>query len=293
MVRITTARLSPVVVVSLLVLVGVSMWLMVSCTRSPDPTPQAATASVPQSLSVVPFHLESRPKITRKRGHAHLPLGEFGKNTYRYDGKIRMDDKRLHLTSDQPPIVAVRCEGRYYVLTQGHFHLDEFAWFADDGSGELTQVDVATLPKDTPFVEYKDGHLNHLYRTWFLRKTLRLDSAEGLKLLGRYLAADPRALYLDNWRQSHQRRAFRMYLSELGGAKQPELFVPHLITMLRASQRSDDPQTLEFLSVSIIAMGGKQGRNDVESYIQSLDPRDERRESLEEYVKELDDELLR
>ena len=176
--------------------------------------------------------------------HAHSPIFPgWGKNSYRFKGKILYDGKKGKIDIARIPIAMCRHGDGYFLLGQNHFVRERFQWYASR-SGAFVKIPFKSISEDLLRVEFSDHELNRLYKLWCVRRSLETGGQKGgIALWQTYVRDDPRVFFSRKWKGA---AVGRVVLADLLNRvlENPDGFEPLWDTfarMLTKSGPNDDP----------------------------------------------------
>ena len=205
-----------------------------------------------EGFSPVSFELTGTPKTTRGM-HAHSPIfGGWGKDTYRFRGKIEFDHLTIPLDLTFEPLGVYRTPDGYHFLTRSYFSKNNFQWHVlDKTTGEFAPLEAPAASSAPVAFVFEDAELKMVHRIWILRKAIKEgDHRDALHIFTESVATNPRTFANPSWRgiKHKWRTLFTFLLEELGDATAHDVRLwDSLTSILEHAEPGDDPQDIMFV----------------------------------------------
>jgi hypothetical protein len=218
------------------------------------------------SKSIIPktFSLKSKPEITRRKGS--LDFVGLGRNSYKYKGKVIVDDQKFDLDIKNEPIFAVEFNKEMYLLTREFFRKEQFYWY------KLKEKNIELLaekswPHDFSAINFQSPELDYHYKTFQLEVLKKESSYKAFDCLKAFLIANPEFPYQN---ASDKVERFSSFLSNLYFLKcqdnsEHELY-PVFRKILLGFPDDNNDRMIEVLTTMMCKIDYKNGIKEFEEF---------------------------
>ncbi len=164
----------------------------------------------PQDQKIAPkqFTLLNSPEIHERTGSVHFIT--FGENSYRYNGKIQVDDSKYKIDIEEVPSVVVEYEKSLYMLAKTYYFKNEFFWYKITPEG-VEKQDLKTLNDAFYKINFRDSVFDYHYKMFLLLAFDEENIDLSYSLLKSFLSYDPGFVY--NYNTDEEFTTFFRYLT--------------------------------------------------------------------------------